>query len=803
MKKIIFFLIFISWFITLFFWFSNVDLSYFKGYIDFDNPISKFNLLEIVRGHVFPQFITYILFGVHPRAYYLVAIVIHSVVIIFIYKIFVSVFKDKVYSLFLALLIGINISYSNALFEGAFNQYYPILLFLFVSSVYFISLNKKIYLVFLLFGFFIRETILVLPLILLLYYLLFKFKYFSKNEIGKFVRFLLPIVFLTFLYLLIRKYVLGDLHSDLTDDAVQTRIAFMQSHRYIQLLVLMFINFFRMFAEQTLTYPIVNIVRDLTLPFFRVPIIPKNVESSLFVSLLGLVLFLVLSLFVLAYIKSNKNKNIYKKYLLFGFLWLILFNLFISFVLPFPLYIWENKYTFFSVITRYNYYSVFGLYLVLGILLKKYSNNKNFILAVLLILAYNFTLIQIGGFTLIKKKHKSAFSFYNIVFEKYKTFPNETSIYYNFFRVNNLRDYIGDLIYIYGPINYKNTNFFRESTLSNIQNEIKNGNIEIENIYAFDLIEETGEIVDLTNDTRELLNNLDIEFLKKDQNKDNVFYPSNQDPYVAKYLLEFDARYVGTNNLKCDSSFDDYWVKRFDYLNNTQIKSASRYGDERRFYYINAQKLIDNRINLDSLWQGGLINEKDEIIFDLGFEKEVNGIGWISNGQNANPTRYKYYSSLDAENWQEILEINDNVLSSKIDRFKTIKTRYIKVEIIATKLGQPALFYEIEILNYPSNLNKYNSFYELLTNSYQACLYNQRFSNGIVVYSSNKSSFEFPFFLEKTNYYKNYKIEIYAIEAYVQSKYLLNENIDNILINTFNYDYDIKNVKLIPWHKVN
>jgi len=805
----VFLIINTAWAITLSFWFNNVDLSYMKHYFDLANPLSNLSFVNVVRGHVLLQIFSYLLFGFRPFGYYLVAIVLHSLASVLVFLFLGKLFKNNKANFLLAILFGISISYANVLFEGSFNSYYPLILIFIILSIYpflkylknrFPSKTKVSLIVapgiLMTFGLLFRETVLIVPVIIFLIIALS-----SKNlrSLLKDSIYLIFPVLVAVTYLILRNKFLGELKSDLTDDAVQARMAFISSGRYLEWFLVTIANFLRMLSEQVF-------------PFLR--LVSQNLIFTIFGGLLSLISLIFISFRII-----KKRNILITRITKFGLGWILFVNLFIAFVLPFPVSVITAKYDIGATISRYNYWGLLGLIILLGAILTTWKNIYRklvFILALYLVL--NFLLIQIAGLGLYKTKHLPVKNFYKTMLAKYPSFPKETVIYYNFFQINNLRDYVGDLTYVFKDKYYPETHFDLETSLSHVEKEYLKGNTSADSIFAFDL-DSAGVLVDKTNEARKALRTLQNIYLEpklKPKIPENIYANFG-------YLLEFSLRQKGTSNSKSklctngvesldkvlSSELSDYFSKRQEFLRKVKVSVSSNYGDSSRFYFIDAKNLVDDQFTRESTWQANIGDNDQSIILDLGGIKPVSGVAWYSEGSHALPASYTICTSLDGTVWNEALSVRNESSLSKIEKLSApVEARYVKMKVLSTSLGQPVRLTEIEALNYSDYiLNNYKNWQGLIDdidNIFCQSHGSEIISNiqpGEVIWLTDKGTVgkrRLNFYLDKD--WRRYSVPITNLEIYSNSLAILGEKLKSIEIipGRLSLDYEVKDVKLVP-----
>ncbi len=668
-----------AWFGVTHFWFHNVDLSYLHQYIDIVNPIGKFDGVKIIRGHVLLHLPIYLIFGHAPAPYYLTALILHAVVAVIVGHIVYAHHHNTRIAILTSLFFGINMAYVNVLFEGAFNLYYPFLAILFLLA-YIAVMRQSLALLALvtLVGFTVRETTLIMPIIVLFSICMVTPR--KQWRIG-IIRYTIPIIVLCLGYLFIRASFLGNLKSDLTDDAVQFRYALLSSGRYGEYVTTVVTNAFRMFAEQVIPPYVLYSANPLL--------------SRWYVTVMGVSFVIVMV--SLLYRSFQRHEKGSVSLMLFGLGWMTVFNLFISMVLPFPRHVIEQGYTVDSVLSRYNYYGFIGLAFFLSGLLMSIKKRNIAIIIVVLTIVANAVSIQDAQSRLYTLKHAKAKDFYATVFESYPTLPPRVVIYYNFFQVNDLKDYIGDYVWIFAKTKYPTTQFILETTASHVQEEYKKGNYKKEELYAFDL-DDNGYVRDFSATFR------------------NSIESTSQAITDFRYPIELyankstDIKLTGTiisSAETCPHELSDYWKASQSFTSDASITTSSQYGDYPRFSFIHPHNLIDNQFSNDFYWQADVVDQEPTITLNLGSIQEVNTFAWEGEPRGNNiPRDYTLSVSQDGITWTPVHSVTKNTKSSRIDSFSSQTAQYVRVNISTTSLGQPVKFTEIRVFNLPADFSR-------------------------------------------------------------------------------------------------
>jgi hypothetical protein len=534
----------------------------------------------------------------------------------------------------------------------------------------------------------------------------------------------------------------------------------------------------------------------------------------------------IISLFVIAvasrWVLLSKNKNLSRIWF-FGIGWIVMVNLFVAFSVPFPKHVIAQKYDYSTVLTRYNYFGYIGIIILLAVFLTKVKKHKNRVYLVLFLwFVYNFVTIQISGRKLFENKHVQAKDFHQKIEETYVSFPEYPVIYYNFFHVDNLRDRVWEIVHIYSKKNSPNSNFLLLTALSSVQKGYFQGEFNIDDVIVFD-IDEKGYLIDKTEILREILLNLRKVELDEDEDVLGSYKVPGDILANLKYDLEFEARVsglIGNGNTICDTNAetnsDDksselmkYLDNRNGFLKRVKVEVSSSKGIHSIFPYINENNLVDNQFDNYSIWQPDSFTSGEWVIMDLGEVRTISGIAWASDGNNGNPSYYEYLISDDRKNWESMLKVDNNTLSSRLDRISQVETRYVKMVIHSTKLGQEVTLREIEAVDYPNMvLEKYKA-WESLIQDVEDVFCNLELVNserpkieiGKVVWKSDKGTVnERNIFFNTGNNWVKYKVPILTYEPFSKDRQILEENLIKIYfkLGKSGLNYQIRNVVLVP-----
>lgn len=775
-------LVFIVWMPILNFWFNNVDLSYMHSYFDIIDPLGNINLLAVMRGHVMFHLPIYLLFGHDPTYYYLFGLLFHIICSVLAYKIVLLHTKNKTASLLSFLFFGINVVYVNVLFEGSFNLYYPVLLALLLFTHLHTLTAKRldIRFVFLIntlfvFGLLIRETVFLLPFVYLLSVIFFKPLKQRKEYLSKVF---VPMIAVCSLYILTRVFLLGDLKSDLTDDAVQFRSSLIGGGRWLELALAVLVNFFRITSEQIIPFPILYKIKDKLIYYFAIDASGSQSFSMIFPIAIGIGLVIVIS-FILW--KLHKDKKLFKLGI-FGLIWMFITNLFISSILPFPYHVLSQPYTYSTVLSRYNFYGFIGFVIFVTVLALKYKK----ILAILaIIVVYNLFAIRQGALLLQSKIHDPARNFFTQIKGSYPQFPNKAVVYYNFFQADRLKDFIGDLTYVFAKQDYPDTQFVLETTFSHIQSEVQLGNYEVDQVFAFDM-DSNSNLIDKTEQVRQIL----------------VSSNSGVASKLAKVHLQ--GFVTKQSSVQCERYLSLYLSDKHAVKSKTKVSSSTSYGDYPRFYFISPDNLNDFQVNNNFYWQADVVDTNPFIILDLGEINKINGLGWVSEKDNHGlPRDYSILTSSDGENWNEVKQISGNTSASRIDYFQPTNTRFVKMTFSSTALGQPPFLLEVEALNYAEQIvSNFNSLTDLNNNAFgQSCdfiLNDQRsyIPVKITTYTDSGASTQYNQIL-RADKSDDYYFDVLQIEPRSGSQRLLTEHWSDIKIEvpgSYKANWNIKEI---------
>jgi len=185
---------------------------------------------------------------------------------------------------------------------------------------------------------------------------------------------------------------------------------------------------------------------------------------------------------------------------------------------------------------------------------------------------------------------------------------------------------------------------------------------------------------------------LNIEFiLEKKLNSKNLKFPIEY-PDPAK-------------RAKYNKNFAIYYKELEDYYKKVSVETESEWRSQENY------KLIDR--NTSTSWRGHRIywhnHTKESITLDLGKIKEINTLIWINTTNTLTPIEYTIEASVDNNNWMEVKKVTNGKEKRPgeltIERFPTVRAKYLKLRISKTLSNDSPAINEIEVVNVPVNLD--------------------------------------------------------------------------------------------------
>ncbi|MBU4561735.1 hypothetical protein KKG20_05665, partial [bacterium] len=457
-------------------------------------------------GHAFIYLLSFKLFGWNPTGWYLLSLLFHmgaSLVVLWLVGAFT---KSVRLGFIVALLFVANISYHDVLTWGSFNAYYPLILICFLLTLLFFyyyreSKRKIFYILSLLtcaLACLIRETAILIPLIILSFDLIYYWLKKKERNIYFLIRRHLPFFLLILAYLLFRAIFLKQ-SGDPADEMVKLRIKLVSEHLFLPYFVRSALIFGRHFAAHIIPYLFLNKLSG-ALVFF----------PYFYYSFLGWVLLCPLVFILWIFRREERLFSV----LLFALVWIILQTAFISLAMPGTDVVLKRAYVW--NLRRYSYYPFFGVALFFGALFchlytrakVKYATRQKRVSSLFyggigLILLVNLVMIHGVENRLLRTIHRPARQFYTTLLTLHPTLPDKYIIY-QYPHAHGLSDYFREWYWlreIYYP-NLKKEPFRSDSQVERILEKIERGDFTIDDVFFFDYNAQEG-LEDFTREARD------------------------------------------------------------------------------------------------------------------------------------------------------------------------------------------------------------------------------------------------------------------------------------------------------------
>lgn len=705
----------LAWLPTLNFWFFK---AYEATWLMSVTPHTFFNLL---KGHAFLYFLDLKIFGWNPVGWYATGIFLHLIAGSIFYLVIKSITKNYKIAIVSSLIFVANSAYIDVVAWGSFNSYYPLLLSFMLLSLYLFNqflFKKKIWqymgsILFLFFGFFVRETGMVLvPLLTVFDFsltLISSQDMQSRKEIiGKLKKIILrqiPIYLLFITFYFLRNWY-GGIAGDHADSLVKWRIRLIEDGLYPQLLWAMILTSGKLLAPQLIPYPILNFIREA---FSSV--LPGKIIGIYFFPFVGLVFYGLLG--VVTYL-IRKNKQLFSL-MVFFLIWTLAFSLFVSLAVPSDTGSLLDKYDW--ILMRYRYFAFAGTAGIFGIIIylffekvKKGLRNAKKIAQFVVVVGVIANVIFIWKLEedIYLKSFKPSKDFYSEFKKEFPTFVGNPT-FYLYPHTSGLNDYMLEWYFIEGQRYY--TKLYQiESQMEAVISKIKKGQITLDNTFFLDYNPTKG-LINKTDQVKKVISNqkeYELSFEKVTKNGEIAFETGSfSGPPVelpVDLSLDINAQPAFSPGDKADSqkfrSLADYVIERKQYLDNVKIKTSITMSQRENepFFHVMPRNLIDGNIGFRSSW---IVDDGVTLITaDLGQIQEIDAVLWGSQkGSPRIPATYLYQVSDDGKSWKTVKEVKNYSKENAIDRFdKPINTRFIRMHIQTTSKGDYALVDEFEIV---------------------------------------------------------------------------------------------------------
>jgi len=174
--------------------------------------------------------------------------------------------------------------------------------------------------------------------------------------------------------------------------------------------------------------------------------------------------------------------------------------------------------------------------------------------------------------------------------------------------------------------------------------------------------------------------------------------------YLAiNFLAKVDVSSTRLNSIKKTDISNSERDLVFSYLGSKkEFYNSSSIGSLSEWRYQEIENLLDG--NTDTSWRGHRIywdnNEREEVILDLGYMKEVSRYIWTNWITSLSPTAYTIETSSDGKNWTVVSRVKagpaKKISEKTIEEFTPTRARYIKMNIESTQTNDAPAMTEVE-----------------------------------------------------------------------------------------------------------
>lgn len=709
---------FLAWYKVLGFWFFKAyEATWLMG-------IRPFTIVNLIKGHGFLYFIDYKIFGWNPVGWYATGLLLHFTASLLFFYLTFLLSKNRLLAFVSSLFFVASTAYHDVLTWASFNSYYPLLLSLILLTLItyhkFKETKKVIFLflslLFSFFGFYVRETGIIIVPLLFIYEIVFSRKIIDKeNIIGQLKR-LFPFVILLILFFVLRR-TYGGTGGDTADSNVQLQMRLVKDGLYLEYAKAAILTFGKLIPPQIIPYSFLNAFREYISNF-----VCCGRVNTYFFPMLGWLIFLGFGgiLFFL-----RKSKQFFKIFLFF-WIWLGLFSLFVSLAIPNTSEVLTRAYEYNTM--RYRYFAFIGTSVLLADLLMavflKRSKIAMFLIVSVIVLANLLLLWRIE-----KKIYTNVYQPQKDFYVNFKrNFPDlpQKAVFYINPNASGLSDYLLEW-YLIKEKSYPDLvgePFRVESQMIAVIDKIKKGEIKLNEVFFLDYDQKLG-LLNKTSDVRNILENQKEYPINLLRSKENYFTgelkgPAIEFPYDLETFLSLKPKekFIGSNPDRARfRALVDYAVEKNEYLKSVSVETAytasQRAGEP--FFFAMSSHLIDGNIGSRSRWFADTFTPWLQV--DLGKEKEILGVAWGSEAGTRSPATYSIFASQDGETWDEIKAVKNFSKTESIDVFdKPVRARYIKMEVYTTSGGSFVILDEFEVISENSRkiLELYSNRNELL-----------------------------------------------------------------------------------------
>lgn len=718
-----------AWYPVLSFWFFQAwEQSWLIG-----NCGYHFNLPCIIQGHALLYLINYMLFGWNPTGWYATALLLHIIAVLLVLLFVSKLTGNKIIAFVASLIFAVNITYHDVLTWGSFNGLYALMLCTFIGASLCYRKFKEIkdsrrFLwyggILLLFsiGLLVRESALLLPLLLVSLEVFDDKFVFSKKKIGKTLLTFLPIFLLLALYLLWKNFY-GAASYDYVDSSVQYRISLLSQGQYVEYIkrTILMVGLFA--GPHIIPFPLLNFLRDHATAHFTSPFINYYFFPSIGLSYILLQILLIR--------KNWTNKKI-RNVLLIAFIWFLLPGILACLVITYSDETMVRPYNF-NVPPRYRYFAFFGTTLFWTIIFWQlynrlatvYKKNKK-------IIAYAFVFLFVGNmilnlillrgiqeemFTTLYKPEKD---FYKQFTTQYKKLPKDY-LFYVYPSSGPLKDFLAEWHHIrrvyYPYLTKERGATWEENHVGMLLQRLSEGNGRLDETFFVDYTPKLG-LIDKTDKGRKILSTLTNFTYNVQGNISTDTAESGNKSYTLDLLpkLHVEIPYdiivsltANPDTVTQQSSYSAqklqaigaYTKDRIEFQKNTKISvsaTAPMGGVEGRpAMFLTAKNLIDGNFGRKSLWVGN--SRPAWILLDLGQRKTIGALAFHTMSPADIPSTYTIEVSEDGKQWKEVTRVRGNASKQQVVVFNPVEGQYVKFTVLETAQGTFASFDELEVLS--------------------------------------------------------------------------------------------------------
>lgn len=823
-------------------WYQVLNFWFFKGYealwLMGNYPHT---LINLIRGHSFLYYLDWKIFGWNPLGWYFTSLSLHIFASLILFYLVFILTKHRILSFIAALIFVANTSYNDVLTWGSFNSYYPLLLIWILLALLtfykFKETNRTFFLgasvIFSILAFFTRETGITIVLLITFFDILFSGNLKSKKTLISICLRQAPFYIVLIAFFIIRSWY-GGQPGDYADENVKLQIRLVQDGLYLEYAKASFLTFGKLIPPQIIPYPFLNWIREFLTHFLDSSLLYKY-----FFPILGWIFFAGFGVIIYLLRKTKE----YFHLLIFFWLWIGIYSLFVSLVIPSTNGVLVSEYIYSTM--RYRYFAFVGTSALFGIIMiiayeklaRKSIKNARIIIAhiVLSVVIINLVLIWRIEHELYRLHYKPGKDFYTKLHDYYPTFPKEAT-FYLYPHANGLGDYFleWNLTKDTSYTSLVGEPFRVESQVIAVLDKIKKEKMELSDVFSFDYDMQRG-LIDRTKEVRNLMANQQGYIVPIKQVKDNLYTseifkgPEIELPYTLEVQIDSITKNPFIGKRPDSSRFDalvDYNVGRIKYFSAVSIKTdvtiSQRVGEP--FFFVLPHNLIDGNTGPRSSWIADSWTPWVEV--DLGKTMEIIAVSWGSqNGPSRIPATYSILASNDGEKWEKVKMVKNNTKPTSIDIFdKPILARYIKMDIHTTVGGDFVSLDEFDVIDTTAKkvLDFYQDRDELLKDSrdmFQFAFSNQDLdyvqAKGLTTYWGRlswetniaiptESSPQFVYFPYTINSGEKVLIQIPEAEIFAASGHFLNKHITSVTLDfgTTPFIMHVNVVQLLPIMKL-